>query len=130
MELGIIQKNDLQFSAQAEDDRTNTVLTLDDYDWMNYTLTTKFKTQKYGVLDVSFNYSGATTSFMEVVQNFNDVTEQKTFEYPTDIFIKHIVKFLKNHIESWNSKYAFNGENEVLLFYNDVIKFYKNKKNK
>jgi hypothetical protein len=29
--------------------------------------------------------------------------------------------FLNNHIAAWDSKYAFNGEKEVLAFYNEVI---------
>jgi len=45
MELGIIKAEDLEFTNAIEDDRTNTYLTLNDYDWMTYTLSTKFKTK-------------------------------------------------------------------------------------
>ena len=39
----------------------------------------------------------------------------------TDIFEKHIITFLQNHIRSWDSTYAFNGEDEVIDFFNDAI---------
>jgi hypothetical protein len=64
MELGIIKSEDLEFSNAIEDDRTNTYLTLHDYDWMNYSLSTKFKTKLYGILEVTFDYFGATFSTM------------------------------------------------------------------
>lgn len=44
-----------------------------------------------------------------------------TYNFSTDIFKKHIIDFLKKHIASWDSQYAFNGEEEVIDFYNDVL---------
>ena len=35
--------------------------------------------------------------------------------------IDNIIKFLNKHIVSWGNKYAFNGEEEVIEFFNDVI---------
>ena len=109
------------FSGDIEDDRTNTYLHLYDYDWMDYNLSTRFKTETLGVLNVKFSYFGMTTSTMEVEQNLGGNIEKITYEYSTDIFEKHIVKFLNKHISFWSSKYAFNGEEEVLEFFNDVI---------
>ena len=57
----------------------------------------------------------------EVEQALNDKTETVIYEYPTDIFQKHIVKFMEKHIRYWNEKYAFNGEEEVIEFFNEVI---------
>ena len=121
MYLEKIKSEDLLFTNEIEDDRTNTYLNLADYDWMNYTLTTRFKTEKMGLLNVKFEYFGMTTSAMEVEQTLNDVTEKVTYEYPTEIFKRHNVKFLEKHISFWDSKYAFNGEEEVVEFFNEVL---------
>ena len=121
MSLERIKSEDLIFSNDIEDDRTNTYLQLNDYDWMDYNLTTRFKTEKMGVLNVTFYYFGAVSSTMKVEQLLNDVRQEFTYEYPTELFKKHIIKFLKKHIEFWESKYAFNGEKEVIEFFNDVI---------
>lgn len=122
MHLEKINSNDLIFSGDIEDDRTNTYLHLYDYDWMDYNLTTRFKTETLGVLNVKFSYFGMTTSIMEVEQNLDGNVEKVTYEYSTDIFENHIVKFLNKHISFWGNKYAFNGEEEVIDFFNDVIK--------
>lgn len=116
-----INSNDLIFSDNIEDDRTNTYLHLYDYDWVDYNLTTRFKTESLGILNVKFSYFGMTTSTMEVEQNLGGNIEKITYEYSTDIFKKYIVKFLKKHISFWGNKYAFNGEEEVIEFFNDVI---------
>lgn len=121
MNLSKIRSEDLIFNNDIEDDRTNTYLNLYDYDWTDYSLTTRFKTEKIGVLNVKFNYFGMVTSMMEVEQVLNENTEKVTYEYPTDIFKKHIIKFLNKHISFWDNKYAFNGEEEVIDFFNNVI---------
>ena len=121
MKLSKIRSEDLIFSCDIEDDRTNTYLHLYDYDWMDYNLTTRFKTESLGILNVKFSYFGMTTSTMEVEQNLGGNIEKITYEYSTDIFKKYIVKFLKKHISFWGNKYAFNGEEEVIEFFNDVI---------
>lgn len=121
MILSKIKSEDLLFSGEIEDDRTNTYLNLCDYDWMDYSLITRFRTEKLGLLNVKFNYFGLVTSTMVVEQTLNDITQQIIYEYSTDIFEKHIVKYLKKHIHSWEDKYAFNGEEEVIDFFNDVL---------
>lgn len=121
MKLSKIKSEDLIFSYEIEDDRTNTYLNLYDYDWMDYSLTTRFKTEKLGVLNVKFNYFGMVTSTMEVEQVLNGTVEKVEYEYSTDIFVKHIVKYLEKHIRSWEDTYAFNGEEEVIDFFNDVL---------
>jgi len=121
MNLTKIKSEDLIFSNEIEDDRTNTYLNLYDYDWMSYELRTRFKTEEMGTLDVVFAYYGMTISLMEVEQKIDDNIEKITYEYSSDIFVKHIKTFLEKHINSWNSKYAFNGEEEVINFFNDVI---------
>lgn len=121
MILSKIKSEDLLFSGEIEDDRTNTYLNLCDYDWMDYSLITRFRTEELGLLNVKFNYFGLVTSTMVVEQTLNDITQQIIYEYSTDIFEKHIVKYLKKHIHSWEDKYAFNGEEEVIDFFNDVL---------
>ena len=121
MNLKKIRSEDLIFSNEIEDDRTNTYLTLNDYDWMNYNLSTRFKTEEMGVLEVEFEFFGFSTSQMNVKQTLNGKVHEITYEYPTDIFSKNLIKFLEKHIRYWNEEYAFNGEEEVIDFFNEVI---------
>lgn len=121
MILRKIKSEELLFTGDIEDDRTNTYLTLADYDWMNYILKTKFSTKELGVLKVEFEYFGLVTSEMEVEQTLGEKTIVYTFEFDSDIFIKHIKDYLEKHISQWNDKYAFNGEEIVVNFYNEVI---------
>ena len=121
MKLKKINSEDLIFSYEIEDDRTNTYLNLHDYDWMDYSLSTRFKTEDMGVLNVKFNYFGINISTMEVEQTLNGVIEKVTYEYSTNIFKKYIIRFLKKHISFWDSKYAFNGEEDVIDFFNEVL---------
>ena len=118
-----IKEKELLFSGDIEDDRTNTYLHLLDYDWMNYILETRFKTEKQGVLDIKFEYCGITTSHMQVTQTINGKTKEYTINYPTSIFEKYIKKYLRRHIRQWNDRYAFYGGDIVLAFYNSVIKY-------
>ena len=126
MNLKEIKSEDLIFSEELEDDRVNTFLSLDDYDWMNYELRTKFKTKEQGVLQVLFRYFGMNESLMEVHKTINNKTTLYKIEFPTSVFKKHIIIFLTNHIKSWDSTYAFNGEDEVIAFFNEVLE-YQNK---
>lgn len=120
MDLKEIKSEDLIFSDDKG--RTSTQLVLDDYDWMNYVLTTKFITKEQGLLKVKFEYFGFLNSTMEVEQFLNEKTETVTYVYSTDIFQKYIIKFLEKHIASWSAnKYAFNGEEEVIAFFNEVL---------
>lgn len=116
-----IKKEDLIFSGEIKDDRTNTYLRLNDYDWMNYVLETKFKTEEQGVLMVKFEYSGFNISHMKVKQLLNSSIREWAYEFHASIFQKNIIKFLEKHIKSWDSKYTFNGEDEVIAFFNEVL---------
>lgn len=121
MILRKIKSEELLFTGDIEDDRTNTYLTLADYDWMNYILKTRFSTKELGVLKIEFEYFGLVTSEMEVEQTLGEKTIVYTFEFDSDIFIKHIKDYLGKHISQWNDKYAFYGEEIVVNFYNEVI---------
>lgn len=121
MTLSKIKPEDLIFSNELCDDRTNTYLNLSDYDWMKYVLSTRFNTEAFGILNVEFEYFGLTSSTMSVSQTINGVVEKVTYEYPTDIFSKHIIRFMQAHISSWGERYAFNGESYVIDFFNEVL---------
>lgn len=111
----------LLFTGDIDDSQTNTFLTLDDYNWMSYKLVARLKTKEMGILDVTFSYFGLVTSTMEIKQVVDGSTKEYTYEYPTEIFKEHVVQFLTSHIKSWDSDFAFDGEDDVLSFYNDVI---------
>ena len=110
-----IKSEDLIFSDDIE-----TYLTLNDYDWMTYTLSTHFRTKDMGLLNVKFEYVGFT-AFMYITKQNDCKTIDITYNFSTDIFKKQIIDFLQKHIASWDSQYAFNGEEEVIDFYNDVL---------
>lgn len=123
MNLNKIRSEDLIFTDEIKEDRINTYLILDnnDYDWMHYRLGTLFKTEEMGLLDVEFEYFGMAFSRMNVKQALNGKVHEFIYEYPTYIFSKNLIRFLEKHIKSWNEKYAFNGEEEVIDFFNEVI---------
>ena len=98
-------------------DVLDTKLELHDYDWMNYKLSAKMLTKEYRELKVEFSYLGVHSCFMKV-ENENIIY---SFEFSTDIFQEHIVKYVQKHIKRWGEKYAFNGAEEVIDFYNDVL---------
>ena len=52
---------------------------------------------------------------------YNDETKKYVYTYPTNVFQKHLTKYLTDHIAAWDSKYAFNGEDQVIDFYNEII---------
>ena len=103
------------------DDRLETQLKLNDYSWMTYEISTFFPTKKYGNLDVHFIYSGTTVSDLYIKQYINDKLYSHHLVFDSKIFEKYITLFMKKHIDSWKSKYAFCGEKIVLDFYNEVI---------
>ena len=120
MVLSKLRKEDLIYDDFCG--RIETTLCLDDYDWMDYTLSAIFKTKELGLLVVKFEYYGAVKSLMSVSRvSSGNIQEEVSYEYSSDIFKKHIVKFLKDHIASWDDTYAFSGEDNFVDFYNDVI---------
>ena len=95
MELKKIDANKLIFSGLPMDDRTNTYLSLEDYDWMTYVLQTQFKTEKMGILRVKFEFLGVTSSTMTVEQTYKGIVQEYQYEFLSDIFQKYIVKKLE-----------------------------------
>ena len=120
-----IKERDLIFSGNIEDDRVNTYLHLLDYDWMNYILETRFKTEEQGILEVKFEYCGTTGSEMQVKQTLNGEVKEYVINYPTSVFEKYLTRYLRRHVRNWNSKYAFYGGDIAIDFYNHVIKYQK-----
>lgn len=118
MQLKPIDINDLIY---RNDEETNTYLGLNDYDWMDYYLKTKFETKEQGILEVKFYYEGTVKSWMKVIQTKAGQKETHQFEYNTEIFQKYIELFLNRHMEMWKSRYPFYGEDIVIAFYNEVL---------
>ena len=121
MNLVEIKPEDLIFTNKCFEDRINTELRLRDNSWMDYQLTTAFNTKNQGKLDVVFEYYGTVASQMQVEQKLIGKTVKIIYEYPSDIFEKHITKFMTKHLAARKDTYAFNGEELVLDFFNDVI---------
>ena len=120
--LNKIDKKDLIFSDTCEDSCTNTQLNLDDYDWMTYTLCTKFRTKEMGILYIKFEYCGFNESFMSVEQTTPDNKHiNYSYVFSSELFKKYLIQFMATHIESWNNSYAFYGEQIVIDFFNDVL---------
>ena len=102
----------------------NTLLILDDADWMAYKLKTFFYTADYGNLDIIFHYYGSTTSEMRIIKDTDGKKYIHRIKYDTDIIEKNIIAFMEKHINNWKSKYAFNGLDVAIAFYNDVLENY------
>lgn len=88
---------------------------------MNYVLETRFRTEEQGVLMVKFEYSGFNISHMKVKQLLNSSVQELVYEFHASIFQEIIIRFLEKHIKSWDNNDAFNGENEVIAFFNEVL---------
>ncbi len=94
-------------------------LVLADYDWMNYKLFVALVTKEYGAMEIEFEYFGANFSVMTV-----ETEEGKySFKFNTDLFQEHIIIFIQKHMKSWRESHEFNGTEEVIDFYNDVLTY-------
>lgn len=80
-----------------------------------------FYNRKYGILDIEFEYVGATTSIMRIMQKINNHTETVNYQYASDIFIKYLIRFLEAHLAQWNTDHIFNNDDIVIDFYNEVL---------
>ena len=58
---------------------------------------------------------------MTVKQTKDDKVTVYEFSYPTSLFQKHITAYLTAHIAAWSDTYAFNGEDYVIPFFNEVL---------
>lgn len=105
------------FNLSNNIDIFDTNLILEDYDWMHYTLSSHMPTKAYGNLKIEFEYIGANFSIMKVETEY----KKYEFEFDTDLFQEHIIKFMQKHIRNWNETYAFDGIEEVVNFYNAVL---------
>ena len=103
-------------------DRLYSKLILSDTDWMNYILKAVFTVRKYGRFYVTFEFFGAQTSIMKVIQKKKHHTYKYEYEFSADIFQKNITRYLTAQIESWQNDSVFNAEHLILDFYNQVIK--------
>ena len=117
MELHKIAKEDLIFSSAVGEDRTNATVNLAEYDWMNYTVNTRFHTKDLGYIAVKFEYFGCTYSVMSVK------TAERYYEYVFDsvMFEKYIKRYLYGFIESIDSMYAFDPEDTLIEWFNSVL---------
>lgn len=99
-----------------------TSLVLDDYDWMNYKLKASLTMEDASVLNIRFEYYGATGSIMVVNKIKNDTSKRFMYHYLTDDFRKYIIRYMTKHINSWGNNIAFDGLDIIIDFYNDVVK--------
>ena len=116
--------DDIQYSVPQEFGIENTTeLTLSDYDWMTYSLEGKFLTKTGDYFVVCFSYMGTVQSDMTVDIGKPKQTpyEHHYYKYPTDIFEKHLKIFMQKHMQAWDEKFAFQGIDLILDFYNDVL---------
>ena len=108
---------DMIFSENR--DRIFTYLTCNDYDWMHYRLIAEFPVGKKTLITVEFEYAGFVTSYMYI--QINNRQMQTVYTFDTNLFQKHIKKYMAGHMKAWDQKYAFNGGDLAIDFFNDVI---------
>ena len=133
-----VELSDFDLGLPLPENRITTTLTLDDYDWMYYTLNTQFPTKEQGFLNISIRYFGTTESVM-LVTKYNNTKDyyayytkdsvrekQDSYKYSFDskIFADFIKKFLTRHMEQWDSHYAFCGEDLAIELFNTVLEKY------
>ena len=121
MNLVKIKSEDIIFTNHPFEECVNTELHLLDNSWMSYQLITEFNTSNQGKMKVTFQYYGTKQSEMVIERCLDGKTEITTYEYSTEIFEKHITRFMTRHLAAWKDTYAFNGEDLVIDFFNDVI---------
>ena len=120
-EMKHIEVEDLIFENMPLKDRINTKLTLLDTDWMTYTLETSFHVKMQGKLKIRFEYYRIQKSDLYVTQEKRGICHEYTYSFPSEIFEKYILKFMKRHFEQWKSKEVFYGGDIAIEFYNEVI---------
>ena len=92
-------------------------LIISDYDWCNYKLSAEMSTKEYGELKVEFEYYGMTVCTMTV-----ETEEEKySFRFNTNLFQKHIISIIQNHIKNWDEQEKVWAIGEIIDFYNDVL---------
>lgn len=97
-----------------------TKLALDDYDWMQYILESKFYIESQGLIEVKFDYFGTTVSIMSVTQTIGEKVHKYAYKFDSDLFKQYIIKFMQRHIDAWDNP-PFNGDDLVIDFFNSVI---------
>ena len=102
-------------------DNISTKVVLNDYDWMQYDFELYIETKSQGSLNIHIDYFGCITSNMTVRQRRFDQLYEHTMKFDSEIFAKHITRFLTKHIDTWKSDEAFNGYKEAVDFYNEII---------
>ena len=123
--------DDMYFTDEIEDDRINTKVQLNDYDWMFYIYDTRFPTLKIGTLSIRFESDGFTTTFMYVKQFLpkyitkleDNYVIKHIYEFSSDIFDKYMAKDLNErylNIVNKNS-YAYNNGLLMLEWYNEIL---------
>ena len=128
--LHALTEDDLVFTDEICDDRTNSTLHLSDYDWMSYHYDTRFSTRSIGTLVIRFEYVGATFSNMFVKQFLpNNLTHAKedylvqhSFDFSSRLFDDYLVKDLTARCDKiLYDTYAYNTEMLLVDWYNEVL---------
>jgi hypothetical protein len=96
-------------------------LELFDYDWMTYNLQAELHTDNQGVLKIEFKYYGATETAMTVKQMIDGEVKKYEYRYDYRIFENHIKKYIIKHLAFWQKEEGFNGIENVIDFYNEVL---------
>ena len=107
-------------------DRVFTHLILMDYDWMHYRIQAEIPIEDNHVMVIEFLYFGLTTSLMKVA--IDDLKTTVEYEFDSNIFMKHLKKYLEKQIEynCDNKGKVFYAEELIIYFYNEVMEKYSN----
>lgn len=98
----------------------NSVLLLDDYDWVDYHIKANLIEEEMGKLFIDFNYVATLTSTMKV----KSVKEKYLYiyTYKSDIFEKYFQEYLERQKAASKERKWFSGEDIIINFYNEVLK--------
>ena len=117
-----IESEQLIYSRVPDDDRVCTDLKLCDYDWAQYSLSTRFHTEENGLIRVQWDYMLAGFSKMFVTQIKDNTITYYDIQCNADLFGSFLIRFLNEHMKQWEpNTYAFNGEEIVIDFFNEAL---------
>lgn len=118
-----ISSEELIFGGELDEDRVCTDLSLRDYGWAYYSLATKLRTEKNGLIRIQWDHSLFSFSWMYVTQLKDHSLTYYYIEYDSTILEEAFKAFMTEHMKQWESdSNHFNGEAIVIKLFNDVLK--------
>lgn len=106
-----------------DDTKFITLITLFDFNWVNYKAEFWLPTKEQGIIYVNTLYAGAVLCDADIVQWHNNEFKKWKFSYPTTRFKNFLKRYLERQLECVEKRKTFDGSDLVVDLYNDIISF-------